>query len=77
MIIMKQETSITAARRERKIGILTCLATILCIGISFGYIRYARGYRQFRIPEHEAAARGEGKAAMVKICYFCHDIIRF
>lgn len=56
MIIMKQQTSITAARRERKIGILTCLATILCIGISFGYIRYSRGYRQFRVPEHEAAA---------------------
>ena len=53
---MKQETSITAARRERKIGILTCLTTILCIGISFGYIGYARGYHQFRMPEHEAAA---------------------
>lgn len=53
---MKQETSITVARRERKIAILTGLATILCIGISFGYICYVRGYSQFRVPEHEAAA---------------------
>ncbi len=53
---MKRETSITATRRARKLGILTCLITILCIGISFGYIRYAQGYHQFRAPEHEAAA---------------------
>lgn len=50
------EKCITGIRRKMKIGILTSLAIILCVGISLGYIRFTRGYQVFRAPEHEAAA---------------------
>lgn len=53
---MKRKKCVTADRRKKKIGILTSLAIILCIGAAFGYIRFARGYRTFLAPEHEAAA---------------------
>lgn len=53
---MKRKKCITAGRKKKKIGILTSLAVILCIGLAFGYIRFVQGYRTFRAPEHEAAA---------------------
>lgn len=53
---MKRKKCVTADRRKKKIGILTSLAIILCIGAAFGYIRFTRGYRTFLAPEHEAAA---------------------
>ncbi|MDE6252996.1 MAG: hypothetical protein K2M78_10235 [Lachnospiraceae bacterium] len=53
---MKRKKCITGKRRKIKIGILTSLAIILCVGIAFGYIRFTRGYQMFRAPEHEAAA---------------------
>lgn len=40
------------------------MVIILCIGVAFGYIRFARGYRVFIPPEHEAAvAAGKPDAA--------------
>ena len=53
---MKRKKCVTAGRRKKKIGILTSLALILCIGAAFGYIRLTRGYRDFLPPEHETAA---------------------
>lgn len=53
---MKRKKCVTAGRRKVKIGILTSLAVILCIGAAFGYIRFAQGYRTFRTPEHDVAA---------------------
>lgn len=53
---MKRKKCVTAGRRKKKIGIITSLALILCIGAAFGYIRLTRGYRAFMPPEHEAAA---------------------
>lgn len=50
------EKCITDTRRKIKIVILTSLAIILCMGISFVYIRYTKGYQMFCVPEHDASA---------------------
>ena len=61
---MKRKKCVTAERRKKKIGIVTSLVVILCIGMAFGYIRFVQGYRTFRAPEHEVAAMaGEPAAA--------------
>lgn len=61
---MKRKKCVTAGRKKKKIGIVTSIAVILCIGMAFGYIRFAQGYQTFRAPEHEAAAvAGEPVAA--------------
>lgn len=60
---MKRKKCITAGRRKKKIGIVTSLAVILCIGVAFGYIRFKQGYRTFITPEHETAAMAGVPAA--------------
>ncbi len=51
---MKQKKCRTAGWRKKKIGILTSLSLILCIFLGYLYMRYAEGYRTFRVPEREA-----------------------
>lgn len=53
---MKRKKCVTAGRRKKKIGIITSLVVILCIGAAFGYIRFVHGYRTFIPPGHETAA---------------------
>lgn len=60
---MKRKKCVTAGRKKKKIGIATSLAVILCIGMAFGYIRFAKGYQTFIPPEHESAAMAGAPAA--------------
>lgn len=60
---MKRKKCVTAGRRKKKIGIITSLVVICCIGIAFEYIRFVQGYRTFRAPKHEAAALAGEPAA--------------
>lgn len=53
---MKRKKCLTADKKKKKIGIITSLVAILCIGMAFGYIRFVDGYRTFRAPEHEESA---------------------
>lgn len=54
---MKRKKCRTAGRRKKKIGILTSLVIILCTGLAFGYICFARGERVFLPPQREASAK--------------------
>lgn len=54
---MKRKKCRTAGRRKKKIGILTSLAIILCVGMAFGYITFARGERTFLPPQREASVK--------------------
>lgn len=62
---MKRKKCRTAGRRKKKIGIFTSLAIILCVGMAFGYICFARGERAFLPPKHEDSA-GEGLSQAVR-----------
>ncbi len=66
---MKQKRCRTAGWRKKKIGIITSLSLILCIFLGYLYIRYAEGYRTFRIPEHEAGA-AEGTPSGESVRYY-------
>ncbi len=51
---MKQKKCRTVGWRKKKIGIITSLCLICCIFFGHLYVRYAEGYRTFRVPEREA-----------------------
>lgn len=54
---MKRKKCRTAGRRKKKIGILTSLAIILCAGMAFGYITFAKNGRTFLPPQRDASAK--------------------
>lgn len=62
---MKRKKCRTAGRRKKKIGIFTSLAIILCAGMAFGYITFARGERAFLPPVRETSVK-EGLPETVK-----------